>query len=291
MKRVLITGANSYVGVSVENHLKKWPGQYQVDTVDMVDGSWRETAFAGYDAVFHVAGIVHLEKAKNDPAQAELYERVNTRLAIETAQKAKAEGVRQFLFMSSASVYGLSAPVGKVVMITKDTPLAPVDHYGISKRNAEEGLSTLAGENFRLAILRPPMIYGKGCKGNYVTMAKLAKKLPFFPYVQNQRSMLYMENLAEFVRLVIDDEAEGIFCPQNKEYVCTSDMVNRIAHANGRGILMVPGFGWALRLLGRFTGIVDKAFGSLCYDFALSSYPRDYCLKTLEESILETETN
>ena len=289
MKKILITGANSYIGVSVEKHLNRWPERYHVDTVDMKGEGWKEGSFRGYDAVFHVAGLVHMEKAKNDPEQAALYEKVNTRLAVETAQKAKDEGVKQFIFMSSASVYGLTAPMGKVVMITKDTPLKPVDNYGVSKAKAEEGLQALAGEGFGLAILRPPMIYGKGCKGNYVTMAKLAKKLPVFPWVENQRSMLYMENLAEFVRLVIDDEAQGVFCPQNNEYTNTSDMVNQIAHANGKGILMVKGFGWALKLLRPFTGLVDKAFGSLCYDFELSNYGKDYCVKTLQESILETE--
>lgn len=289
MKKLLITGANSYVGTSVEKHLKQWPQQYQVDTLDMLDGSWKEASFAGYDAVFHVAGIVHLEQAKNDPAQAELYDRVNARLPAEVAQKARAEGVKQFLFMSSASVYGLSAPVGKVVTITRDTPLKPVDNYGISKKKAEALLLPLSGDGFKIVVLRPPMIYGKGCKGNYNAMAKLAKKLPVFPDVANQRSMLYIENLAEFVRLLLEDEAEGIFCPQNNEYTNTSEMVNLIAHANGKGILLVKGFTWALKLLSHVTGMVDKAFGSLCYDFELSGYPRDYCLKTLEESILETE--
>ena len=289
MKKVLITGANSYIGVSVEQHLSQWPKDYLVDTVDMVDGSWRKKDFRGYDAVLHVAGLVHQPKSKNDPDQAERYDRINHLLAVETARKAKDEGVRQFLFMSSASVYGLSAPVGKVVMITEDTPLNPTDNYGISKKRAEEDLALLRDENFRLAVLRPPMIYGKGCKGNYQTMAKLAKKLPVFPWVDNQRSMLYMENLAEFIRLLIEDGADGIFCPQNNEYVNTSDMVSLIAHANGKGILMIHGFAWALKLLRPVTGIVDKAFGSLCYDAALSSYEKDYCVKTFQESILETE--
>lgn len=289
MKKILITGANSYVGVSVENHLKQWKDRYLVDTVDMIGDGWKGMSFSGYDAVFHVAGIVHQEKSKNDPQQEALYDRVNTRLAIETAKKAKEDGVRQFVFMSSASVYGLTASVGKVVMIGKDTPLKPVDNYGISKKKAEEGLSPLSDGHFKVAILRPPMIYGKGCKGNYQTMAKLAKKLPVFPDVKNQRSMLYIENLAEFVRLVIEDEAEGIFCPQNEDYVCTSEMVNLIAHANGKGILMVKGFTWALKILSCATGMVNKAFGSLCYDFELSKYPTDYCLKNLQESVFETE--
>ena len=289
MKRILITGANSYIGLSVERYLQQWPERYRLDTVDMIGDGWREKSFRGYDAVLHVAGLVHQPKTKNDPAEAERYDRINHRLAVETAQKAKAEGVRHFLFLSSASVYGLDAPVGKVVMITKDTPLCPKDNYGISKKNAEEGLQKLRDEEFKLAIVRPPMIYGKGCRGNYRTMAKLARKLPVFPWVDNRRSMLYMENLAEFIRLLIEDGADGIFCPQNNEYVNTSDMVNLIAHANGKGILMIRGFTWALRLLRPVTGIVDKAFGSLCYDFELSRYRRDYCVKNLQESILETE--
>lgn len=289
MRKILITGANSYIGVSVEQYLNRWPEQYQVDTVDMVDGTWREEDFRGYDVVLHVAGLVHQPKTKNDPSEAARYDRINHLLALETARKAKTEGVKQFLFLSSASVYGLDAPVGKVVMITKDTPLNPIDNYGISKKKAEESLSALADEQFKLAILRPPMIYGKGCKGNYQTMAKLAGKLPVFPWVENQRSMLYIENLAEFIRLLIDDQAEGIFCPQNKEYVNTSDMVNLIAHANGKGILLIRGFTWAIKLLRPVTGIVDKAFGSLCYDFEISRYSQDYCVKDLQESILETE--
>ena len=289
MKQILITGANSYIGVSVETYLQQWPQQYRVDTIDMVDGSWRERDFRGYDAVLHVAGLVHQPQTKNDPAQAERYDQVNYLLAVETAKKAKAEGVKQFLFLSSASVYGLDAPVGKVVLITKDTPLKPTDNYGISKAKAEESLRMLQDGRFRVAVLRPPMIYGKGCKGNYQTMAKLARKLPVFPWVENQRSMLYIENLAEFIRLLMDDEAEGIFCPQNREYVNTSEMVNLIAHANGKGILLIRGFTWALKMLRPVTGIVDKAFGSLCYDFELSRYSKDYCVKDLQESILETE--
>ena len=289
MKRILITGAGSYVGRKVEEHLQKWPDRYAVDTVDMLGDGWREMSFAPYDAVFHVAAIVHQAKTKDDPSQAELYDRVNHRLAVEVGQKARAEGVGQFLFMSSESVYGLTAAVGKTVMITKDTPLDPKDNYGISKKKAEEGLQALADGSFRLAILRPPMIYGKGCKGNYQTLAKLARKLPVFPMVNNQRSMLYVENFAEFVRLLLDREDSGIFCPQDGEYVNTSRMVQQIAAANGKKLLLIPGFGWALKLLRPVTDLADKAFGSLCYDRSLSDYPENYCVKTPQEAVAASE--
>jgi len=289
MKKILITGAGSYIGTSFERYLAQWPDRYQVETVDMIGDGWRETSFRGYDAVFHVAAIVHSEARKNDPAQQELYDRVNTRLAVETAQKAKAEGVKQFVFMSSASVYGLTASMGEVVMIDAETPMNPSDNYGISKANAEKQLLHLADCDFRLAVLRPPMVYGRGCRGNYTALSKLAQILPVFPRVDNQRSMLHIDNLTEFVRLVIDDEAQGVFCPQNAEYVNTCEMVKLIAQARGKNILIVRGFGWALKLLRPFTPMVDKAFGSLCYDRSVSAYSKNYCIKDLRQSVLDSE--
>jgi len=289
VKRILITGANSYVGESVAAYLKQWPEAYAVDTLDMIGDGWRQADFSGYDAVLHVAGIVHNPKTKDDPSHSSFYEQVNTHLAIETARKARQEQVSQFLFMSTAGVYGTSGSLSHPVVITKDTPLAPRDNYGVSKAKAEEGLLALQTEGFRVVILRPPMIYGKGCKGNYVTLSKLAGKLPVFPYVDNSRSMLYIDNFSEFIRLMVDNEESGIFCPQNNEYVNTSEMVGMIAQAHGKKILFVKGFGWALKLMGKVTGLVDKAFGSMCYDYEMSRYKQDYCVKTLAESIRETE--
>lgn len=289
MKKILITGANSYIGMSFENHLKQWPDQYQVDTVDMVGDAWREKSFAGYDAVYHVAGIAHSDYGKISQERAELYYSVNTHLAVETAQKAKADGVKQFIFMSSASVYGESAPIGKDKVITRSTPVSPVNSYGDSKVQAEKGIQPLQDESFKVAVLRPPMIYGKGCKGNYSTLTKLAKKLPVFPYVENQRSMLYIENLVEFVRLVVDNEEQGIFWPQNNEYTNTSEMVKMIAQVHDKRVIMVKGLNWALKLMSHVTGLVNKAFGSLCYDHEMSRYKQDYCIMNLTDSIRETE--
>ena len=92
MKKILITGANSYIGVSFENYLKNFPNAYQVDTVDMIDGSWREKSFSGYDVVYHVAGIAHSDNGKISEEKKKLYYAVNTDLTVETAKKAKADG-------------------------------------------------------------------------------------------------------------------------------------------------------------------------------------------------------
>lgn len=291
MKRILITGANSYIGTSFEKYLKEnYPDQYQVDTVDMIDGSWREKSFAGYDSVYHVAGIAHSDNGKISEEKKKLYYAVNTELTVETAKKAKADGVEQFIFMSSAIVYGDSAPIGKKKVITKDTPVSPANCYGDSKVQAENGIRPLEDEKFKVVILRPPMIYGNGSKGNYPTLSKFAQKLPVFPYIQNERSMLYIENLTEFVRLMIENEETGTFWPQNKEYSSTAEIVKLIADARDRKIRLVRGFTWAVKFLGLFTGMVNKAFGNLTYSFEMSEYKgANYQLVTLADSIYRTE--
>lgn len=289
MKKILITGAGSYIGTAVEAHLRKWQDQYQVDTVDMIDGSWREKSFADYDVVYHVAGIAHSDTRRVTEEDKALYYKINTDLTVETARKAKAEGVKQFIFMSSAIVYGESAPIGKQKIITRETLVNPANFYGDSKVQAENGIRPLSDECFKVVILRPPMIYGKNSKGNYPVLSKLARKMPVFPYVENTRSMLYVGNLAEFVRLMIDNEEQGTFWPQNATYSNTSKLVQMIAAVHGRKVSLVKGTGWALKLMSHVTGLVNKAFGSLCYDLSMSEYKQNYRYYTLEESIELTE--
>lgn len=291
MKKILITGANSYIGTSFEKYIKdNFSDQYQVDTIDMIDGFWREKSFAGYDSVFHVAGIAHSDNGKISAEKEKLYRSVNTDLTIETAKKAKAEGVKQFIFMSSAIVYGNSGKIGKKKVITKDTPVSPANCYGDSKLQAELGILPLQDDKFKVCVLRPPMIYGKGSKGNFPQLEKFAKKLKFFPYVKNERSMLYIGNLVEFVRLMVENEEQGIFWPQNAEYSNTSELVKLIASTGGKKVHLIKGFGWLLRLSALFVGSVNKAFGNLSYEAEMSKYKAEYQKYSLDESIKETET-
>jgi nucleoside-diphosphate-sugar epimerase len=222
MKNILITGKNSYIGISLENWLKREPYKYRVDTVDMKDGSWKEKDFSEYDVVFHVAGITHIKETSENQ---DLYYKVNRDLAYETAQKAKEDGVEQFIFLSSMSVYGIEKGV-----IEKNTPLKPNSAYGKSKIEAEELINKLEDNSFTVATLRPPMVYGKGCRGNYPRLAKFALKTPIFPQIDNKRSMIYIDNLSEFVKQLIDNQSGGLFFPQNAEYVNTSEMVTALTH-------------------------------------------------------------
>lgn len=289
MKKILITGANSYIGTSFEKYIAQFGDEYQIDTVDMIGDSWKSKSFKGYDTVYHVAGIAHSDSGKITKEKAKLYYDVNTKLTIQTARKAKSDSVQQFIFMSSAIVYGDSAPIGKKKMITRDTPVSPANCYGDSKVKAEKGLLKLEDKNFKVVILRPPMIYGKGSKGNYPLMSKLAQKMPVFPKVQNCRSMLYIENLCEFVRLMIENEESGIFFPQNSEYSNTSELVKMIAAEHGKRIVLVKGCTIPLKMVGLATRLVDKAFGNLAYDQKMSKYKDEYRVRSLKESIKRTE--
>lgn len=289
VKRILITGANSYIGTSFEKYLKPYSDEYTVDTLDMIDVNWKEYDFSCYDTVFHVAGIAHSDSGKISAEKTKLYYDVNTNLTIETAKKAKTNGVKQFIFMSSAIVYGESGAIGKPKKITISTPLSPSNSYGDSKVQAEKGLRELEDDNFKVVILRPPMIYGKGSKGNYPLLAKIAKSLPAFPYVENCRSMLYIENLMEFVKLMIDNEESGIFFPQNSEYSNTSELVELIGEVHGKKVRLIKGFEWVLKIIGKFTGVVNKAFGNLYYDMSMSEYKNNYIIADLNESIRKTE--
>ena len=294
MKKVLITGANSYIGVSFENYVKEhYSSELSIDTVDMIDGSWRNKDFSSYDIVYHVAGLAHADVGKvSDEVKAKYYA-INTELAIETANKAKKDGVKQFVFMSSAIVYGDSAPYGQVKRITADTEPHPVNFYGDSKWQADKGVRELADDSFVVTVLRPPMIYGKNSKGNYPSLAKMAKKLPVFPYVQNERSMLYIENLCEFLCQIMIRGEGGIFWPQNAEYTNTSEMVKMIADAANHKIYVSKGWNWVVGLAriipGKPRSLANKAFGNLSYDQSMSRYGFSYQRVNLLDSIKRTE--
>ena len=291
--RVLITGANSYIGTSFENWIKENCRDVITKTIDLRRDSWQVESFCGYDAVFHVAGIAHADVGGATEEQKALYYQVNTELTARCAEKAKADGVGQFIFMSSMIIYGESAGIGTPRMITRDTAAAPANFYGDSKLKAEEKLLELEAEEFRIVILRPPMIYGKGSKGNYPLLAKMAARLPIFPRIDNQRSMLYVGNLCRFVYLIVRNQERGIFFPQNSEYVCTSDMVKEIAAVRGRRIYLWRCFTPFLRLAGhiggRIGGLVNKAFGNLTYEKSMSEYKEDYRIYDFRESVRRTE--
>jgi len=273
MKKILITGANSYIGISFKQWMTQFQDEYQIDTLSVRGDAWREHDFSEYDTVFHVAGIAHADVSKVSEETKQLYYAVNRDLAIETAKKYKQDlsGKNgQFIYMSSIIIYGEETNINKKRVITPDTKPNPSNFYGDSKLQAEIGLQPLDDDTFHVAILRPPMIYGPGSKGNYQQLVKLANKLPIFPDVKNERSMLHIDKLSEFVKERIDSQDSGVFFPQNDQYVRTSHMVRDIAQENGKKIYLFSYMNWAIRLLGYVPGkigrLTNKAFGNLVYE-------------------------
>lgn len=302
--KVLVVGAGSYIGESFATYVKDhYSENITVDTVDTMpkekgEAEWQSTDFSPYDIVYHVAGIAHADVGNVSDETKEKYYKVNTDLTIDVAKKAKLEGVKEFIFMSSMIVYGDSAPYGQGKMITKDTVPAPANFYGDSKLQADVAVRELADDKFKVVVLRPPMIYGKGSKGNYPTLAKLAKKLPVFPNVDNQRSMLHIDNLCEFLcqlMLVSNIKQKSVvLVPQNGEYTRTDEMVKEISEVAGGKIVVTALLNPVVKLAGlipgKVRGLVNKAFGNSCFDLSMSDYEgMNYRMYDLKDSIRVTE--
>lgn len=300
-KKILITGAGSYIGETFKAYAAEhYSDNFTVDVVDMIDTAWRDKDFSSYDVVYHVAGIAHADVGNVSDEIKEKYYAVNTDLAVEVAEKSKADGVKEFIFMSSMIVYGESAPYGKNKIVDEHTVPSPANFYGDSKLQADVGVRELADDKFKVIVLRPPMVYGKNSKGNYPTLAKLAKNLPVFPDVQNERSMLYIENLCEFlcqIMLVQEvNENAIVLIPQNAEWTRTSDMVKEIANVSGRKVRKLGILNSAVlvgsKVPGKIGGLVNKAFGNSCYKHEVSVYPGiEYQKVGLGESIYRAEGN
>ena len=281
MKNILITGANSFIGTSVEAWLLRNKNEYKVDTVDTMNDAWKKADFTQYDVVFHVAGIAHVDPK---PEMAPLYYKVNRDLTVEIAKHAKASGVKQFVFMSSQIVYHASKSLAGTV-IGKNTKPNPNDFYGDSKLQAEKGLNELASDDFKVVNLRPCMIYGTNGKGNFQRLARLALKTPVFPLWHNKRSMLYIDNLCEFVKQVIDQQLAGTFHLQNKEYADTVEIVLYYAKANGHALWCTRLFNPLVWLGSFFLTPLCKMFANQYYEQDLTTYDFEYQLVSFEDSL------
>lgn len=256
MKTVMITGVDGYIGTNLKKWLQK--KEYNVLGIDTRQISPENIDMSGCDVVVHVAGIAHQKETKEN---AHLYYEINRDYAVKTAVNAKKSGVGQFIVLSTMSVYGKNE--GR---ITKESKPAPNTHYGKSKYQADLRFEKLRSDEFKVCILRPPMVYGNGCKGNYQTLRKLALLTPVFPAWRNRRSMIYIDNLCSFIENLIREEKSGLFFPQNKEYVCTADMVCRIALEHGKKVRLIKGLNLFVRI--PFLPYREKVFGSLIYDCA-----------------------
>lgn len=271
MKKVLIIGKNSYIAKKfIMYHSDRNKAEVEIEAVSASNGEWKQKSFKGYDSILFLAGKVHQKETNENRKE---YDEINYKLAVSVAKKAQNAGVKQFIYLSTAAVYGNGGQEKGSVMIDGHTPLVPKTAYGISKRKAEIALLQLE-EKYKQAmivcIVRPPMVYGDNCPGNFMKLWKVALKTPVFPLIHNERSMIAIDNLCEFLYQMIIQEKRGIYHPQDKEYVETSKLVGYMRKQEGKGILYVKVFNPILRVLVKKVGVVEKMFGDYKYKKEIS---------------------
>lgn len=254
MKKVLITGANSYIGESTQNYLLN-NGDYVVDVLDMLT-NWQDYDLSSYDVIFNVAAIVHRPKE-----QSGLYYKINRDMVAELAKKAKASGVKHFIQMSTANVFGIDLGV-----MDENTPLKPYSDYGKSKLEADELLMKMCDDSFAVCIVRPPMIYGKGCRGNYPTMEKFALKSPVFPSLKNKKDFIFIDNMSDAIKFYIDHSISGVCYPRDREPVSTCKIVKTIAELNNKKIHLWGVFNPFVKLFLKLNHTLILVFGDNYYD-------------------------
>jgi len=260
-KRILIVGADSYIGTRFSAYAKE---QFDITTIDARDQNWNEVDMSAFDTVLHVAGIAHVKQTRQ---LKQLYYQINRDLAEAVALKAKADGVRQFIFISTLAVQANN----------------PHDYYGDSKNQAEQILNQLHRDTFQVAIVRPPMVYGPGCRGNFPKLVKLTRRTPIFPQIKNARSIIFIDNLCAFLYQLVQNGHGGLFHPQNKAYNCTTDMVRHIAAHHGKKMRTTRLFNLLIYALIPLVPALKKLFAS--YTHPLSGDEEAYNVVDYEESI------
>lgn len=279
---IAILGKNSYIC----NRFKQFVETKGIQTVsvDCRNNTWKSFDFSQVNTVLCPLGIAHVS---TNPSMEAQYYAVNRDLPVEIAEYTKSFGVKKFVFFSSMIVYGADKPLGTEFIIDETTDPNPENFYGKSKLDAEQELLKLQDNNFSVAILRIPMVYGPDCKGNFPQLLKVAKKSPFCPNIKNKRSMIYVDNLCEFLRLVIENNKSGIFYPQNSEYVSTVDIIKIAAKYFNHKIIFIRLFNPLIKLLSKRLGVINKIFGTKFYDMSLSPDLEKYNIVDFETSIKE----
>ncbi|WP_409022121.1 NAD-dependent epimerase/dehydratase family protein [Dellaglioa sp. P0083] len=283
-KKILITGANSYIAKSFKNWIELSDNkEISIDMISVRDGEWRKKDFGLYDTVMNVAGIAHVS---SNPDMKDQYYKVNRDLAIDLAEKAKYDRVKQFIFLSSMIVYGEEKGLKKTNIINRDTPMKPIDFYGDSKLQADLAIQKLEDDKFKTVVIRTPMVYGPNSKGNFPKLLAASKKFSVFPKINNKRSMIYIDVLSEFIKQCILNDVSGVFFPQNKEYVSTSDIILDTRMILGKKTYLISIFNFLIVLLSKKGRFINRIYGNKVYERKLSNYGFSYDLNlSLRESI------
>lgn len=259
-KKIIVTGASGFVG---RNFIEKYSDRYDIVPISLRNTGVEEIDFTGVDCVLHLAALVHQMKG----APEEKYFEINRDLTEKLAVKAKESGIRHFVFYSTVKAYGYDGDLyNHNFILDEHSECKPNDPYGQSKYEAEEILRRLEDNNFIVAHIRPPMIYGIGVKGNMINLVKLVKKFPILPfnYNENKRSIVSINNLLDLTKQVINKKEKGIYIPTDGEAVSIKEMVEEIGEGLDKKVILIKLPNFIYKLLCKVKpNIMIRLYGSL----------------------------
>ena len=260
MNKLLITGSNGFVG---NYFINKYKNKYEIKTFSFLKDDINSLDCSDIDVVFHLSALVH----QMGGSSSEEYERVNVIQTLQLAKKAKESCVKHFVFMSTVAVYGIETGV-----MNEKSDYTPITEYGKSKLRAEIELQKLENKNFKVSIIRPPIVYGKNAPGNMKSLLKLINKVALLPFgkTENKRSMVYIGNLCHLVYETITQEKSGIFLASDDEPLSTTRLIELIAKNLDKKIYLVkiPFFESLLKIVK--PSFHKRLYGSLEVDNTLT---------------------
>lgn len=259
--KLLITGSNGFVGSYFINEYKN---KHQIKKFSFLKDDIRNLDCKDVDVVFHLSALVH----QMDGASSEEYENVNVSQTLLLAKRAKESGVKHFVFMSTVKVYGEETNS----KYSENSICNPEDEYGKSKLKAEKLLLELEDENFKISIIRTPIIYGYGVKANIKNLVNLVNKVSILPFgkIENKRSMVYIGNLCHLVDEIITQQKAGIFLASDDEPLSTSKLIQLISRNLDKKIYLIkiPFFKSLLKILK--PSFHKRLYGSLEVDNSIT---------------------
>lgn len=282
MFNILIIGKTGYVSKCFQSYIKQFP-DIEITAISVRNDEWKKMNFSSYHAVFNAIGLAHDNARKGTDKQ---FRYLNAVLPVQIAEKAKKDGVKTFVHMSSMIVYGENEDIENQSLINEKTKPNPAGIYGMSKLEGEKALLTLNDKSFKVAIIRAPLIFNENATDNFKRLKDFAMRYSVFPKINNIRSMLYADNLCELVRLIAVENGSGYYYPQDEDYYCTSQLVKDIANASGKKMHLIKIFNPIIYILSKKILLIRKVFGSLAYEKSVSeAFEGRYRVVSYKETI------
>lgn len=258
-KNLMITGASGFIG---SNFIEKYKEEYNIIPVDLIKERPEDLNYKGVDCILHLAALVHQMKG----APKEKYFEVNTELTRKIAESAKKSGVNHFIFYSTVAVYGTHGYFEHDKILSIDSPTNPQTAYAKSKLQAEEILLEMQETNFRITILRPPMVYGNNCPGNMKRLEKLVEIFPILPFGndENRRTIVHVDKLLEITNKVIKEKDCGIIIPSDKESISIREIILMVMKTKIKTRKLIRVNKYLIKCLHKIKpSIIESLYGSL----------------------------